>query len=394
MADGLRTRRTIRLVPNTPPESTERRLAELFGDSESRGFGSGWISGVGAAFLGVLAVGGVLCFHFPDLLTLPQLRDALPVPFLRKLLFGVIVAAFLLGIVSVLLRRRKILGTTGMLLATAASLAGGSAVPLPNSLQRRPHVGLDWFLLDVLLAALLFVPLERIAPHRPRQGPFRRGWVTDTTHFFVNHVFVELISLLVLAPASFASRVVAVPALRDAVSSLPLLLQIPLVVLVADLVQYWVHRTFHVVPFLWRFHRIHHSIERMDWLAGSRMHVADVVVTRSLVLVPIAVLGFAQPAVLAYLVIVAFHAVLIHSNFGARLGAVEPFLATPRFHHWHHSSEKEALDRNFAVHLPVLDRLFGTLHMPETRWPERYGLDGESAPDGFVRQLLWPVRRS
>ncbi len=64
----------------------------------------------------------------------------------------------------------------------------------------------------------------------------------------------------------------------------------------ADLVQYGVHRAFHRVPALWRFHAIHHSIREMDWLAGSRLHFVDVVVTRALVVLPAFTLGFSEPA--------------------------------------------------------------------------------------------------
>ena len=72
---------------------------------------------------------------------------------------------------------------------------------------------------------------------------------------------------------------------------------VPLLLLVADFTQYWVHRTFRVVPFLWRFHAIHHSAERMDWLAGSRLHLVDAIVTRGLTYVPVFALGFSQNAI-------------------------------------------------------------------------------------------------
>ena len=78
---------------------------------------------------------------------------------------------------------------------------------------------------------------------------------------------------------------------------------------------------------------------------------------------PVYLLGFAQPAVYAYLLFVSFHAVFLHANVRCRLGALEHVLALPRFHHWHHSSEAEALDRNFAVHFPWIDQLFGTKHL-------------------------------
>lgn len=90
--------------------------------------------------------------------------------------------------------------------------------------------------------------------------------------------------------------------------------QFAAIVVLADLTQYRIHRAFHTVPALWRIHAVHHSSEVMDWLAGSRLHVIDVLATRGLVLVSIVLLGFARPALYAYLVFVSFHAVFIHAN--------------------------------------------------------------------------------
>lgn len=129
------------------------------------------------------------------------------------------------------------------------------------------------------------------------------------------------------------------------------------------------------------------------WLAGSRLHLVDVVITRGFTFVPIALLGFADGPVYAYLVFVSFHAVFIHANVRFRFGGIEDWIVTPRFHHWHHSAQAEALDKNFAVHLPWIDRLFGTFHCPADRWPERYGLSGERIPDSYWRHLTEPFRK-
>ena len=102
----------------------------------------------------------------------------------------------------------------------------------------------------------------------------------------------------------------------------------------------------------------------MDWLAGSRLHLVDVAVTRGLTYVPIYVLGFAEAALVAYVVFVSVQATFIHANVRFEFGPLRWLVATPRFHHWHHGTEPEAVDKNFAVHLPVLDWLFGTFHLP------------------------------
>jgi sterol desaturase/sphingolipid hydroxylase (fatty acid hydroxylase superfamily) len=369
----------------------EKRIAQWFGEREGTRLGKSWAVGALGVFLGALALGAVLCLHFPALLTAPELRAVYPMEWIRRVIGAGIVVAFLCGLASALLRPRKALGAAAMGLALVATLLGGADVAVDGPVRSGVHLGLDWFLLSLLLTALVFVPLERSAPLRPAQGPFRAGWLTDLGWFFLSHSGMQVISLLVLLPAATLTPHFAVPALQGLVLQLPLPVQFLAVVLVADFTQYWVHRAFHVWPLLWRFHRVHHSVEAMDWLAGSRLHVVDVVVTRGLVLVPIALLGFAQPAVYAYLVFVSMHAVFIHANFAPRAPWLERLLVMPRFHHWHHAVEGEAHDRNFAVHLPQLDRLFGTAYEPD-RWPQGYGL-GAPPPAGVWRQLLWPFRR-
>jgi len=146
-----------------------------------------------------------------------------------------------------------------------------------------------------------------------------------------------------------------------------------------DVVQYWVHRLFHRSPALWRFHAVHHSAQHMDWIAGARMHFLEILILRGTTVIPTIMLSVDQRWVPTVFV-VYLYATFVHSNLGLRFRPVEKLLVTPRFHHWHHGIEKEAIDVNFAIHFPLLDRLFGTYHMPEDgRWPEGYGMQGHPA---------------
>lgn len=364
----------------------------VFGDDEPEALGSGWWSGVVSVFFGMLGLFGALCLRFPEWLTTPAVRQAVPLEAAHLLIQSSLALAFLAGLLSALLRRRKVLALVGVTFALLGSLVGSSAPP-PAPLGDRGVLGLDWFALNLLLTALVFVPMERAFPHRPDQGAFRPGWTTDVAHFFVSHLLVQLSLFMTLAPARVAFDWVSTPELRAFVSSLPLLVQFFGIVLVADLTEYAVHRLFHRVPFLWRFHAIHHSGRAMDWLAGSRLHLVDILLTRGLTFVPIFVLGFSEAPVYAYLVFVSFHAVFIHANVRFDLARIEAWIATPRFHHWHHSSASEAIDRNFAVHLPWIDRLFGTYHAPRGQWPEAYGIPGDPVPEGYWEQTLWPFGR-
>src|SRR4029434_4122443 len=170
----------------------EQRINQTFGDEDPTGFGTGWWSGVLSAFFGVLAFGAVVCLHFPQVLSSPELRPHYPMALIRILIQVVIVAAIIFGVVSAFLRRKKILGLTGMLFALAATLLGGATVPINETLHDGPAIGLDWFLLDMLLMTLIFSPIEVLWPAYPKQGVFRYEWLTDIVYFLSTHLPIQL----------------------------------------------------------------------------------------------------------------------------------------------------------------------------------------------------------
>ncbi len=375
-----------------PRPALDLWFERVFGDTGPSHFGTGWISGTSSVFLGALCLSAVAVLWFPDELSTARFRAAYPLPLLRALVEAAIVAAFAAGLLSLALRPRKVLGLTGLGLATAAALLGGGSVSGRSVDDAGLTLGLDWFLLNLFLLALLFVPLERAFPRWPEQTTFRNGWTTDGLHFLASHALVQALSFLILLPATSLTRLWQPEGLQAWVHAQPGWIQFLEILLVSDLAQYAVHRAFHRVPLLWRFHSIHHSSVALDWLAGSRLHLVDVIATRSLVLLALVLIGFAQRPLEAYLVFVSFHAVFIHSNLRWRLGPLEPLLVTPRFHHWHHAAEAAARDRNFAVHLPWLDRLFGSAYEPAgDRWPAQYGIAGHPVPPGYWGQLLYPL---
>jgi lathosterol oxidase len=351
-------------------------------------FGDGRLSGAIGVALAALALLAVLCFRFPELLTTPALRAVYPLPLVRAALFAAILLGLSAGALSVLLGRRR-LGLAAMLLAGAAIALGGAWVE-ERPVAASPHLGLDWFVLDLLVLALVFVPLERGFALVREQRILRTGWRTDLAHFLASHLLVQALALLTLAPAQLLFAPLASPGLRSAVAAQPLAAQVLAAIALADLFQYAVHRAFHALPWLWRFHAVHHSSTAMDWLAGSRLHLVDVVVTRAVSFVPLFLAGFSRPALVAYLVFVSFQAVFLHANLRLRFGPLRWVLATPEFHHWHHALEP--VDRNFAVHLPCIDRIFGTAWLPGG-FPRRYGVAGDPVPEGWYRQLLWPFAR-
>jgi sterol desaturase/sphingolipid hydroxylase (fatty acid hydroxylase superfamily) len=360
--------------------------------TEPMSFGYGFISGLLSATLGIAGFGAVLCLHFPQYLTHAELRPFYSLPHLRGIVHVMLVASFLLGTASAVLRANKTLGFVGLGFTLAAALLGGSHVPVEGELGSGSWLGVDFFVLNLLLYSAVFIPLERLFALRGDQPVFRRQWVVDLTYFFINSLLIEVLTILTLKPALIFFDWARVEAVSRTVASLPVAGQVPLLFLVADFTQYWVHRTFHRVPVLWRFHAIHHSIQQMDWLAGSRLHLVDVILTRGLTYVPIFVLGFSEQALVVYVFCVAAQATFIHANVRWEFRRLRKLVATPVFHHWHHSAERDAVDKNFAVHTPIWDILFGTFYLPD-RWPEAYGLNrGDDVPSRWSTQLIYPFR--
>jgi sterol desaturase/sphingolipid hydroxylase (fatty acid hydroxylase superfamily) len=376
--------------PDTDAASPARAHLALT-TTEPTILGHGFISGLVSALLGLAGLGLVLGLRFPDLFSQIEVRAIYASAYLRPVIHLVLVTSFLAGSISAVLRANKTLAVVGLGSTLAAALLGGSQAGAGAG-QGGAWLAVDFFVLNLLLYSAIFVPLERLFALRPGQPVFRRYWGVDISYFFINSLLIEVLTILTLQPALILFDWAR--AGWGAAGILPLALQVPLLVLVADLTQYWVHRTFHAVPLLWRFHAIHHSIEEMDWLAGSRLHLVDVIVTRGVTYVPIFVLGFSNAALMVYVFLVAAQATFIHANVRWQFGPVRRILATPAFHHWHHAAEPDAIDKNFAVHTPIWDSLFGTYYLPD-RWPSAYGLSGGGpVPSGWLRQLLHPLTRS
>ena len=349
-----------------------------------------WMASISAA-LGLLSLVAVACFHFPEWLTSRDFRAVYSETFARQLLLAGLVAAFALGTLAILRGRDRRVALAGVGSATLALLLGGADIQLDDIGQTPWSLGLDWFIVSLLFSALVFVPLERALGRIP-QSPLRPEWRTDVGYFFISHVLVQFILIIVTTWTSTVAALAAFPALQSAIQSLPTWAQFLLAVLCADLAQASLHRAYHRVPLLWRFHAVHHSSRHMDWLAGSRMHLFEILATRSFVLLPLVVLGFSAAAINAYVILVGLQAVLAHANLGLRFGWLEKVIVLPRYHHWHHARRDDFVDANYAIHLPLVDRLMGTHRLPaDGSWPEDYGiLEPEQVPQGLWRQHLAP----
>jgi hypothetical protein len=247
----------------------DRRMEALLGDNLPKHLGSGWFAGVFGVLLGAGSLLTVMVFRYPQWLTASETAPRYPVESMRMILALAIIASFLLSALNILLRPSKRLGLTGLFFCMAAVLAGGSTVEVGGG-PAAFRVGLDWFVLNVVLLAIVFVPLERLFPLNAEQGTFRPGWTTDGIYFLVSHVLVELLTFFTLLPATLIARSFHAQVSGFDPTTLPLAVEVFAIMVVADLAQYAIHRTFHVVGWLWPFHAIHHSSRLAGWFSPAR----------------------------------------------------------------------------------------------------------------------------
>ena len=148
------------------------------------------------------------------------------------------------------------------------------------------------------------------------------------------------------------------------------------------------HRVFHRRR-LWPFHAVHHSTEDLDWLGSVRVHPVNEVLNRMVQVVPLLFLGFNPWVTASTAPFLTFYAIFLHANVDWDFGPLRSIIASPVFHRWHHSKQREAWDKNFSGLLPVWDILFGTYYMPKGKAPEHFGIDDEM-PEGFAGQMVRP----
>ncbi len=241
----------------------------------------------------------------------------------------------------------------------------------------------------VVFVFVIVVPFEKLFP-RHRQRIRRPQLGTDIGYALAGAV-LNIAGLVVAIPVALLS-LAWLPglAIRPLVASIPQV-AMPLIGLVLfDLIVYWTHRWYHEVPVLWRFHAIHHSTERLDWVSGFRAHPLDGALLAPAFVFLLAA-GFTPEASGALAVLQIVVGVFLHANVGWRLPRLHKVVATPEFHHWHHANEAGAINSNYSGLLPIWDVVFGTFFMPHHRRPQRYGVD-EFIPLGMVDQLRHPLR--
>ena len=353
-------------------------------------FGEGRISGILSLTLGILSLLAVFAYLYPSYLTTTDLRKVYDASALQSVLKYGMYFSLLFGFLTLVLNkaRYKYFGLAGIGLTLIGFALGGYNIPVGSVEPKELSLGVDWLILAFLGSTAIFMILEKLFPKYPDQPIMRAEWDVDLFYFTFNHLAISAILIFGNYHATHFDWALS-PSFQETIQSIPITLQVILIVLSADFVLYWEHRMYHEVKLLWPIHAVHHSIENIDWLAGSRGHFIQVFSERAMVLVPLYLLGADEAALNIYVVFAALQAILIHTNLSIPFGPLKYVFVTPQFHHWHHSSEKPAIDTNYSAHTVIFDKMFGTYHLPGKHWPAEYGTT-KRLPRTVIGQLLHP----
>jgi sterol desaturase/sphingolipid hydroxylase (fatty acid hydroxylase superfamily) len=270
-------------------------------------------------------------------------------------------------------------------LALAAAMLAGAVV-----IERggEPTVVLAGSALVVLIA-------ERVFPHLRAWQRSHRDVLVDLGHV----VSVSIASLLtlvavraLLAPLALALAALGTHRLWPA--GWPLLAQLPLALVLAELFQYWSHRLSHEWEPLWRLHATHHSAPRLYFLNAARFHPLDIVIDTTAGLIPLVLLGCPAPVQALFALFTGVFGYLQHCNVRVALGPLNYVFSMAELHRWHHAKDLREANTNYGSNLILWDLVFGTFFWPRDRKPpEEIGIpDLPAFPQTYWAQLASPFR--
>ena len=240
---------------------------------------------------------------------------------------------------------------------------------------------------SLLFLALVFIPIEKAFPAKPNQKTFRPFWVLDLCYFFGQYLLWSSLVLKALSYFGLWLDNTITLEFRELINNQPIWLQAIEVIVLSDFLIYWGHRFQHKFDFLWRFHKVHHTTESMDWLAAHREHPIDSIYTVGIINLPALFFGFDLDTIALIVAFRGIWAIYIHSNVRISIGIIKKIIGSPDLHHWHHDKERDR--GNYANISPLMDILFGTYTCPDYE-PKAFGIN-EEFPKTYFGQMLKPI---
>ncbi len=257
----------------------------------------------------------------------------------------------------------------------------------------------------LILASLFIWGLEIIWPWREKQKIIRKDFWLDAFYMFFNYFMFNLIIFSALNNTtafifSNGMEAIGLPSghLIDFMSGMPTWSRILVFFLIYDFMQWGVHNALHRIPFLWRFHRVHHSVQEMGFAAHLRYHfMENVVYTLAKFITLSYLLNISLPNIGWLYALTTIIGHLNHANFKMPYGPLKYILNSQRMHIWHHAKklpDEHPQGMNFAISLSIWDYLFGTYYEPYDGRDIELGFqDVEKFPKGFIAQQIEAFRK-
>jgi sterol desaturase/sphingolipid hydroxylase (fatty acid hydroxylase superfamily) len=253
-----------------------------------------------------------------------------------------------------------------------------------------------WWLLGI---SLVVWSLELVFPWRKNQAAIREDFWLDGFYMFFNFFLFSLIgynavsNVAVEAFNDFLSLFGINNLVAFQIASWPVWSQFLLLFVVADFIQWNVHRWLHYSPWLWEFHKVHHSVEQMGFAAHLRYHWMETIIYKSVQYIPLSMIGFGLDDFFILHLVTILIGHLNHANVKITYGPLKYVLNNPVMHLWHHAKDVPAGTHgvNYGISLSLWDYLFGTAYIPNQNPNEQLGFeDQETFPKTFLQQLTHP----
>jgi len=255
-----------------------------------------------------------------------------------------------------------------------------------------------------LIAISLVVWILEIAlPWRKSQPIFRKGFWLDGFYILFNFFLFSLIGYNALSNVGVAlfNDFLGVFGIENLVAiniqNLPVWTQLLIMFIIADFIQWNVHRQLHKRPWLWQFHKVHHSVKEMGFAAQFRFHFMETIVYKTAQYIPLAMIGF---GIQEFFIIHMFSVLvghLNHANVGWNYGFLGYIFNNPKMHIWHHSKELPdayPYGMNFGLSLSIWDYIFKTAYIPKSGKSIELGFEGdEDFPKNFKDQMTFPFKK-
>jgi sterol desaturase/sphingolipid hydroxylase (fatty acid hydroxylase superfamily) len=278
---------------------------------------------------------------------------------------------------------------TALSYALWPALFGGAMLATGIGMAAGEHDVLAFNIVYFCFAAVIGIT-ERLRPHE-------RAWLVNDHQTFANLAHTVLSKGVVQVVVVISGTVGLAAAIQPPAGSTgglwpgdwPMVWQVVLGLVIAELGLYWAHRLGHEIPLLWRFHAVHHSATRLWFINTGRFHFVDAAVSIVMGQIPLFLLGAPYQVFLWTGAVTAFIGMLTHCNIEMRFGPVSWIFNTPGLHRWHHSMVPEEGNTNYGENLMLWDQLFGTFFNPDRRPPAEIGIR-EPMPASFLGQLKQP----